>query len=243
MKNSISALHFGLQRSGTNYFVKYFKDWFGNKIWNLENVQNISRNSPLHKHFRLYDNKDLVPELSYYNNCSIMCLDDYNNLVMNFGKPNDLFDLKNYPIFIITKDPINWLSSYKKWAIKCNWELKETYINEYFEFYGRWLLLANEGHKIMFIKYIDLVNKPIMVAFRILFKIGFLFKLQVLLKSLFGRYSIEKVAISPNFSTESLKSYKPIYRMNDFNLNAGLSEYEKEVIISNKEILERLKYV
>lgn len=239
----MNALHFGLQRSGTNYFVKYFKDWFGNKIWNLENIRNISRNSPLHKHFRLYDNKDLVPDLSYSNNYYIRCLDDYNNLVMDLDKPYELLDLKKYPIFIISKDPINWLSSYKKWAIKCNWELKETYINEYFEFYGRWLLLANEGHKIMFIKYIDLVNKPIIVAFKIYFTVGFMFELKVLLKSLFGKYSIEKVAISPNFTSESLKSYKPIYSMSDFNLNTGLSEYEKEVINLNKEILERLKYV
>ena len=60
MKN---ILQFGLQRSGTNFLSTLLM-----KNFRIEILNNSDRKHPLHKHFRLYDDKSFIPDTKYQNN-------------------------------------------------------------------------------------------------------------------------------------------------------------------------------
>lgn len=135
---------YGLQRSGTNFIEKVFTERYRVNFIN----QNNDRACPAAKHFRLYDNKDIVPEPGYRNNVRI---ENYTFLEKQ---------LKAVPNFcvVISKDPYSWLLSYEKWAQRCNWApVCHHYIEEYNLFYAKWLEFAKQTDKIVFIRYIDLL--------------------------------------------------------------------------------------
>ena len=48
---------YGLQRSGTNIIQTFLETNYNISFMNKED-----RNSPYHKHFRIYDNKNLIPQ-------------------------------------------------------------------------------------------------------------------------------------------------------------------------------------
>jgi hypothetical protein len=141
----MKLLHYGLQRSGTNYLETLLKKKYQVRFLN----SNKDRRSPLQKHFRLYDNKDIIPEPQYRNNIEIRYFDDFEHR------------LKVVPDYylIISKDPYSWYLSYNNWAKKCNWpDVAHHYIMEYNLFYGKWLEFSRQTNKVIFVRYVDLIG-------------------------------------------------------------------------------------
>jgi len=148
----MKLLHYGLQRSGTNFLESLVAKKYRVKFLN-SNIDGIrpDRSSPLHKHFRLYDEKDIVPEPKFRNELKISSLKDFE----------DLLEVIPDYYLIISKDPYSWLISYTDWARRSNWaEVSYHYILEYNLFYGKWLELSQQTKKILFVRYIDLLRDP-----------------------------------------------------------------------------------
>jgi hypothetical protein len=146
----MKLLHYGLQRSGTNILEALLTKKYNVQILN-SNINGIrpDRSSPLHKHFRLYDEKDIVPEPQFHNDYIIASFKDFEQL---------LEVIPDYYL-IISKDPYSWLMSYTSWAKKCNWlQVPYHYIVEYNLFYGKWLEFSRQTERILFVKYVDLLR-------------------------------------------------------------------------------------
>jgi hypothetical protein len=140
-----NLLHYGLQRSGTNFLETLLKKKYRVRFLN----SNTDRSSPLQKHFRLYDNKEVIPEPQYRNNIKVKNFDEFERL---------LETLPDYYV-VISKDPYSWFLSYSNWAKKCNWPtVAHHYIKEYNLFYGKWLEFSGQTDKIVFVRYIDLLQ-------------------------------------------------------------------------------------
>lgn len=141
----MNILIYGLQRSGTNYLEKILTDRYQVEIIN----RNHDKTYPGAKHFRLYDNKDFVPEPGYRNDVRI---ESYQHLESMLAVQPDY-------CIVISKDPYSWLESYNKWAAKCKWDkVSHHYIDEYNLFYGKWIELSGQTGKIVFVRYIDLLK-------------------------------------------------------------------------------------
>lgn len=98
----MNLLHYGLQRSGTNFLETLLKKNYRVHFLN----SNRDRSSPLQKHYRLYDNKDIIPEPQYHNDTE----------VENFKQFEALLEVLPDYYLIISKDR----------SLMCFWE-------EYFE--------------------------------------------------------------------------------------------------------------
>lgn len=141
----MNLLHYGLQRSGTNFIEKLLKKKYRVRFLNSDK----DRSSPLQKHFRLYDNKDIIPGPLYRNDLKIP---DFENFERLLEVAPDYY-------LVVSKDPYSWLLSYNNWAKKCNWPIvSHHYIEEYNLFYGKWLEFSQQTGKIIFIRYVDLLQ-------------------------------------------------------------------------------------
>ncbi len=80
----MKLLHYGLQRSGTNFLESLVAKKYRVKFLN-SNIDGIrpERSSPLHKHFRLYDEKDIVPEPKFRNELKITSFNDFEESASN----------------------------------------------------------------------------------------------------------------------------------------------------------------
>lgn len=144
-KGSMKLLHYGLQRSGTNFLESLLKKNYRVQFLN----SNKSRSLPLQKHFRLYSKKNIIPEPQYCNNI----------IVENFENFEALFEVVPDYYLVLSKDPYSWYLSYREWAKKCNWpKVNHHYIEEYNLFYGKFLEFSNQTEKVIFVKYIDLLK-------------------------------------------------------------------------------------
>lgn len=183
-------LHYGLQRSGTNFLESLLKRKYRVRFLNSDK----DRSSPLQKHFRLYDEKDIVPEPQYYNQLQLPDFASFERL------------LKVVPNFyiVVSKDPYSWLLSYDNWAKKCNWPaVSHHYILEYNLFYGKWLEFSQQSDKIIFIRYFDLLQDTDEVLNCLASKVGL--KKRVL--SPFMSSTISQVPKSTRFSNARLNFY------------------------------------
>lgn len=186
----MDLLLYGLQRSGTNYVEKILTDRYRVNIANC----NEDRTYPGCKHFRLYDNKKIVPEPNYLNDIKIK---DY----ASFEK--QLKDIPDYCI-VISKDPYSWLLSYEKWALICNWgKVNHHYIEEYNLFYGKWLELSSQTDKIVFVRYIDLLRDLRNELRRLKKMMGLRMKISGLFAT--SRYNL--VPVSEAFTQEHFNYY------------------------------------
>ena len=141
----MNLLHYGLQRSGTNFLQTVLKKKYCVRFMN----RNKDRSSPLQKHFRLYDEKDIIPEPQFRNEIKIPTFNEFEQLL----------EVASDYYLVISKDPYSWLLSYKKWAKKRNWpSVTYHYIMEYNLFYGKWLEFSQQTEKILFVRYIDLLQ-------------------------------------------------------------------------------------
>ena len=78
---------YGLQRSGTNVIQQFIKINFNISFMNKED-----RQSPYHKHFRIYNNKNIIPSTdkkgSYKNQYIINSLEELDKLLGDLNKTN-----------------------------------------------------------------------------------------------------------------------------------------------------------
>ncbi|MCF8069588.1 MAG: hypothetical protein K9L30_13470 [Desulfobacterales bacterium] len=110
---------------------------------------NQDRTAPIQKHFRLYDEKDIVPEPQYRNELYLSTFETFERAL----------EIVPEYYLVLSKDPYSWLISYKNWAHKCNWpNVSHHYIIEYNLFYAKWLEFSQQTKKILFIRYIDLLH-------------------------------------------------------------------------------------
>lgn len=219
-------LHYGLQRSGTNFLesllAKKYRVMFLNS--NIDGVR-PERSSPLHKHFRLYDEKDLVPEPKFRNEYTITSLNAFEQL---------LEVIPDYYL-IISKDPYSWLLSYQDWARRSNWEeVPYHYILEYNLFYGKWLEFAQQTNKILFVRYIDLLRDPDEELKRMESIMHLKKKFLYLLRS----NMVPKVPQSGEFSIDRRSYYLGEQYLNNFT-KEGLQEIN---VLINPEVLTLLGY-
>ena len=144
----MNLIHYGLQRSGTNYLETLLTKNYKVRILN----SNKDRTSPVQKHFRLYDQKDIISDPQYYNDIIIKDIDDLECF----------FDVIPDYYLVISKDPYSWYLSYSRWARKCRWpSVKHHYIEEYNLFYGKLLSLSEKTDRFIFVKYGDLLTDTI----------------------------------------------------------------------------------
>ncbi|MDH3980930.1 MAG: hypothetical protein OEU91_10525 [Gammaproteobacteria bacterium] len=141
----MNLLHYGLQRSGTNFLETLLKKKYRVRFLNSDK----DRRSPLQKHFRLYNDKDIISEPQYQNDLKFSDFESFERL----------FEVTPDYYLVISKDPYSWLLSYNNWAKKCNWpDVSHHYIEEYNLFYGKWLEFSRQTEKIIFIRYVDLLQ-------------------------------------------------------------------------------------
>ena len=141
----MKLLQYGLQRSGTNFMAALLKKNFQVSFLNSDR----DRRSPLQKHFRFYDQKNFVPEPQYRNDLVVRTFAEFEAL---FAKPPQFY-------VVISKDPYSWYLSYRNWAQLCKWPaVGHHYIEEYNLFYGNFLKLAEQTDKILFVRYVDLLQ-------------------------------------------------------------------------------------
>jgi len=186
----MNLLHYGLQRSGTNFLETLIKQKYRVRLLN----RNEDRSSPLQKHFRLYNDKDIIPEPQYRNNYIISGFEDFERLL---GTTPDYY-------LIISKDPYSWFLSYNNWAKKCSWpNVSHHYIMEYNLFYKKWLEFSRQTEKIIFIRYLNLLQNANE-------ELGFLESQIGLRKTFFAQFrssTIDKVAQSGQFSNDRRNYY------------------------------------
>ena len=186
---TLKLLYYGLQRSGTNYLLSILNQRYKIQILNCDE----DRALPSHKHFRLYDDKSIVPEPKFKNELVYSNFLDFEN------------NLKTIPdcYIILSKDPYSWLVSYEKWARKCNWpEVRHHYLLEYNLFYGKWLEFAGQTDKIIFVRYVDLLKE----LSNELIRIEALSGIKRLPFFIFRKQKISKVPLSSEF-TEARRNY------------------------------------
>ena len=210
-----TLLHYGLQRSGTNFLESLLKKNFKVSIPNLRK----EREHPLQKHFRLYDDKTKIPEPKYYNKITY---ENFKEFEKSLGLSKEI-----QGIIIISKDPYSWLLSYEKWANKCAWPSPEYhYIEEYYLFLNKWREFQKQTNKIMFIRYIDLLEKPEKILNQIQVKFELKNKFSIFNTKL--TTTQKKVAVSDVF-TQKKKDY--------YTKRQYLTQYSNQSLKSINDIL------
>ena len=222
----MKLIHYGLQRSGTNFLESLLAKKYRVQILN-SNIDGIrpERSSPLHKHFRLYDEKDIVPEPKFRNEYKIN----------SFAAFEQLLEIIPDYYLIISKDPYSWYLSYTDWARRSNWqEVPYHYILEYNLFYAKWLELSRQTKKIVFVRYMDLLRDPDeelrRLEFSMRLKKKFLYELRSNL--------VPKVPQSEEFSIDKRSYYLGEKYLDRYTIE-GLQEINGLV---DPEVLSRLGY-
>lgn len=142
-----NILIYGLNRSGTNYLEELVVQHFDVKVCNKAE----ERSDPLHKHFRIYDDKSLIGRPNFSNQLIFSSLANFENEVLE-GERIDIY-------LVISKDPYSWFISYDRWGKKNNWEPSPHHtILEYNAFYSKWHEFSREDNRVMMIRYIDLLT-------------------------------------------------------------------------------------
>ena len=143
-------LLYGLQRSGTNYLETLIKLNYPGCVF----LNGEKRNEITHKHYRLYDNKLVIPEPQFTNNNTYPDFEHFESALPKNMVP-DLY-------ILISKDPYSWFGSYVNWSKKNNWvKPNYHYIEEYNLFYRKWMTFAEQTDKVIFIRYADLLTDPL----------------------------------------------------------------------------------
>jgi len=223
-----SVLLYGMQRTGSNYMQQVF----------LQNFKDISfynndfaRCLPTHKHFRLYDEKSIIPDVRYYNSFTYKSFKDYKKHVEQISE-------REINLFVVSiKDPYSWYVSYKKHAKKNKFafikrSLNSHYIIDYNLFYRKWFDFSREAPaEVLLIKYEDLITD----LETSLANIGETLKLE---RSSKTAVNPGKVPMSRNFTSTRAAFYK------DNKYLDLITEREKSVIphLLDQELLSALNY-
>lgn len=200
-----NILHFGLNRSGTNYLKELLDQHFDLEFMNIEG----ERSHPLHKHFRLYDDKSLIGRPNFRNDLKFPSFREYEIYALGKDAPNVVY-------VIISKDPYSWHLSYTRWGIRNKWSPSpHPYILEYNEFYRKWLKFSAETDRIAFVRYIDLLKSPEEILTQLQKK----FKLMVT-REINPDVRIRKVPMSRRFSKKRLNYYLEETYLEEFSNEA-----------------------
>ncbi len=195
-------LHYGLQRSGTNFarsllsrnYRVNFLNTHHERFFKKEEI----RSHPSHKHFRLYEDKSLIPEPAYHN----------DRTFGSFGEYLQALDIQKEisGILIISKDPYSWYLSYQKWAEKCNWpQPQHHYVEEYVQFYGKWNQFKKQDGRIHFLRYRDLITQPKNEFDKLEKKFGL--QLNTLAKLFGKKFALKRVSKSKRMSQDQMRDY------------------------------------
>lgn len=150
-----AALLYGMQRSGSNYtmqiLLRNFRDI---RFYNQSSVRCL----PTHKHFRLYDEKVIIPDARFYNSFTYSSFEDFKQHTRQLAE-------KEIGIYIVCiKDPISWYLSYLKHAKKNKFtyfkkSLNSHFIIDYNLYYRKWLDFSMEApREVVLLKYEDLIE-------------------------------------------------------------------------------------
>lgn len=119
----------------------------------------IGRNNILHKHFRWYKDKSLIPTIEY----------DNNQTVENFMEIRKLYGLHDDDVIIVVyKNPTIWFESITSWARKNDWRKSYDAQTDFNMYYTHRLKMAHE--KLIFVNLQDL--------FTVVKGLNFLFRLR-----------------------------------------------------------------
>jgi hypothetical protein len=149
---------YGLQRSGTNIIQKFLETNYNISFSN----NNKDRKSISHKHFRIYDNKNFIPQTNeigqYHNNYYINSLHELDNYLLDFEHKNKYV--------IIYKDIFTWLPSIEQWSKKCKWKssYKMDFVDDYLNFIKKWYSIKT--NRVIFIsyeKYLNIKNEKLLL--------------------------------------------------------------------------------
>jgi hypothetical protein len=153
--NERSAMLYGIQRSGSNYTQQLLLRNFRNiRFYNRD----ISRCLPTHKHFRLYNEKAVIPSARYLNAFT------YNNFAEFKQHVEQILEKEINAFLVCIKDPYSWYLSYKKHARKNkNTYFKRSpnshYLIDYSLFYRKWLDFSMEAPaEVVILRYEDLIE-------------------------------------------------------------------------------------
>lgn len=183
-------LHYGIQRSGTNFLKEIIQRDYIVEINNKE----FERAHPAHKHFRLYNNKSLIGRPKYVNSLIFPHFDAFEKQLGSEWQADGYI--------VVSKDPYSWNISYANWGKKHKWTSQShSYIEEYNEYYSKWLQFAAESEKVVLIRYIDLLTN----TEKILHLLQKKFNLEKKGSNKVGK--VKKVAYSPRFTRKKLRYY------------------------------------
>lgn len=150
-----AALLYGLQRSGSNYAMQILLRNFRNiRFYNHASARCL----PTHKHFRLYDEKVIIPDARFYNSFTYSSFKEFKKHAGEVAG-------REIGIFIVCiKDPFSWYLSYMKHAKKNKFtyfkrSLNSHYLIDYNLFYRKWLDFSMEApQQVLLLKYEDLIE-------------------------------------------------------------------------------------
>mgnify|MGYP006283715693 CR=1 FL=1 len=248
-----NILHFGLNRSGTNYLKELMDQHFDLEFMNTED----ERSHPLHKHFRLYDDKSLIGRPNFRNDLKFPSFREYEAYALVYPQyhsppggtdagqkgragrgsveiANTSEETKNVVYVIISKDPYSWHLSYTRWGIKNKWSPSpHPYILEYNEFYRKWIEFSAETDRIAFVRYIDLLKAPdeIMKQLQNNFNLN-------RTREINPNVRIRKVPMSRRFSKKRLNYYLEETYLEEFS-NEALIELNNHL---DHEVAKQLGY-
>ena len=150
-----AVLMYGMQRSGSNYIQQVL-------LQNFQNVRFYNNNDfrclPKHKHFRLYDEKSIIPDARYLNTFTYKGFKD-------FKEHAERIVGREINMFVVTiKDPYSWYVSFMKHAKKNKYtyfrkSVNSHYILDYNLFYRKWFNFSMEAPgEVWMVKYEDLIE-------------------------------------------------------------------------------------
>jgi hypothetical protein len=222
------VIQYGLQRTGTNYVEFLIKKNFNNFV-SLNN--GATRSLPLHKHFRLYDDKSFIPTPEYMNNFNYSSFNEFD------GHVKELTGEESFDYLVVTKEPVSWYISLCKFAKKNKWKILHhkhvdtRYLIDYNLFHEKWLDFANQSNRITILRYEDFLSD----LDASLDSVKETFQLQ----KKGSRYeNLDKVPMSKKFNKKKRSFYKDKKYQELFDKN-------KRLIIKNildKKVVEGLGY-
>mgnify|MGYP000574649895 CR=1 FL=1 len=152
----MNMMIYGLQRAGTNYTEAVILENFKDVRFLNEHFPDCL---PTQKHFRLYDEKFIIPSLQFQNNFHFPSFKQFDE------KVEELTQQKDLKYVVVVKNPYAWYQSFMRLANRTKHiTYRKKHINGHFVidwnlFHSKWLSFFNEcPEKIELVKYEDLVK-------------------------------------------------------------------------------------
>ena len=193
----IPLMIYGMQRTGTNYTEHLLTN-------NLRNIKfhncPSARCLPIHKHFRLYDEKFIIPDPQYFNTFSYKDFNSFKNHV------ESIVGNKISRYIVVIKHPFSWYSSYLKHAKRNKYHTNGKSFNSHFiidynHYYKKWLSFEKEAPDIVkIVKYEEVLSNTKDVISKLADTIGTSLSQKT-------TYNPKKVNMSKRFTNKRLKYY------------------------------------